>query len=244
MFKYKFDDITIYSTRSDFNIPANSNENIAYILSKRIIDSCEHNIIVDIIEKNYEGFYENEKKNIIKKLYPQLELSKESRRIYIEQQLAEYFRQEYLINIRGFIRFRLKDYRRLLEDMVDDAVEKYVSEREYFEFIGLIKEYIRLQKTGIDMLNIITKSDGSTVYFDRSGKELTQIFEEEYSFETDLSEYDKLLTILILSAPHKIIWHKWNNLKNDELLGTIREIFDDSVILCSGCSICDKNIEK
>ena len=169
MFKYKFDDITIYSSLSDFDISLENNENIAYVLSKQIIDNFEHSIIVDIIDKNYEGFYENEKEYIAEKLYSRIELSKESRRIHIEQKLTEYFRKEYIINIRGFIKFRLKDYRCMLEKMVDDAVEKYVSEREYFEFIGLIKEYIRSQKTGLDMLNIITNSDGSTGYFDRSG---------------------------------------------------------------------------
>lgn len=243
MFEYKIDDITIYNSAAAFDIRPKTRENIEKFISAWIIEHLEAEIVNDIIEKNYEGFCPDDKIQIQNHVAAALELSKERRREYIERRLSDYFAGEYLINISGFVRFRLKDYRSELEEVVDRTIDKYICEREYNDFIALIKEYVEYQDTGINTLNVITTPDNKNRYFDGFGNELTKVFMTEYSFETDLTEDDKLLTILVLSAPKCIIWHNWSFAYNAQLKETVKAIFGDSLIFCGGCEMC-RNIKK
>ncbi|MBM6821042.1 putative sporulation protein YtxC, partial [Clostridium saudiense] len=56
------------------------------------------------------------------------------------------------INIKGFITFRMKELREDIEDIVDKVVEEYMVEKEYKEFVKLLKYFVDIQ------LNILNKN--------------------------------------------------------------------------------------
>lgn len=242
MFEYKINNITICNT-SSFDLVNENCIDIENKIASWIIDNKEEEILEDIFERNYEGFDKKEKEYILKETIKILDRSKNDRRAYIEKQLYNYFLKEYFINVPGFIRFRLKEYRNQLEDILDNVINKYVCEKEYYEFIALIKEYIKNQDSFVPVLNVLT-TNNKTRYFTENWIEISEILEKEYSFKTDLTENDRLLTILVLCAPEKIIWHNAAALNNDELKATIKEIFGNTMIFCNKCNICSKFIEK
>lgn len=234
MFEYKIDNITIYNTAA---FESDSEKRADKKIASWIIQYYENDIIKDIIDKNYEGFGKDEYKEIIEKAQNLLKKSASVRMNYIEKRLKEYFKEEKNINVLGFIRFRLKEYRIFLEQAVDDAVEQYVCEAEYYEFISLLKEYISVQENRMPRLHIVT-TGAKAKYFDYEFKDITEALSREYAFETDLSEDDKLLTTAVLCAPIEIVWHHFGNLKNEELQETLKAIFGENLVECRGCDFC------
>ncbi len=242
MFEYKVDDITVYCA-SAFDTKSEFNGRIERKIAEWIVDCLEKDIVQDILEKNYEGFSKFDKIYLVEKVVFALDSFKEVRKKHIEKRICDYLSNEKLINISGFIRFRLKDYKREIEKIVDEIVEKYICEKEYYEFLQIIREYIRFQEPVFSLLHIVTEGD-KVRYFDKNWTELTKMLEKEYSFETDLSNDDKLLTILVLSAPEKIVWHNSEKVKNKELKTTISEIFQDALVLCENCENCVPNVKN
>ncbi|KAA8668588.1 sporulation protein YtxC, partial [Clostridium sp. HV4-5-A1G] len=59
------------------------------------------------------------------------------------------------INIDGFVTFRIKELLDDLESIVDKVVEKYMVNKEYNEFIKLLKYFVEIQESKIDYLSII-----------------------------------------------------------------------------------------
>ncbi len=235
MFEYKVDNITVYCT-SSFDMKNESGTRTEEKIACWIVECLEREIIADIFDKNYEGFSSEDKRYLVDKTANALEDFKEPRKKYIETRLKEYFGREHFINISGFIRFRLKDYRKTLEKFADSVVDKYICEKEYYEFIEMLKEYISLQKPLLTELHIVSE-ENKVRYLDKNLTEITEKLENEYSFETDLTADDKLLTILVLSAPKKIFWHNSHIIKNKELKRTIKEIFQERLIIYENCKI-------
>ena len=64
------------------------------------------------------------------------------------------------INISGFLTFRTKELKRDLECIVDKVVEEYMVEKEYNEFIKLLKYFVEIQESKVDEVNILIEKNG------------------------------------------------------------------------------------
>lgn len=235
---HKIEDIVIYNTSTIFD--KNSQiQSIEKGIAEWIVDHYESNIILDIINKNYEGFTERDKYEIINRAENILSKNRNIRETKIENCLKNYLKSENKINVEGFVRFRLKDYRKELEGIIDEAIDKYIVEKEYIEFIDLLREYVFSQKSIIDYIDVIIRNN-DTLYFDKNGNDITSQLEKSFIFDLDLSNDDKLLTILVLTSPERIVIHNCKNDKNIELFQTIQAIFGELVSFCKSCNICEK----
>ena len=63
------------------------------------------------------------------------------------------------INIQGFITFRMKELREDIEEIIDKVVEEYMVEKEYKEFVKLLKYFVDIQESRIDEINIYIQGD-------------------------------------------------------------------------------------
>ncbi|WP_040211980.1 putative sporulation protein YtxC [Clostridium polynesiense] len=145
------------------------------------------------------------------------------------------------ININGFITFRMKDLIYDLESVVDKIVEKYMIEKEYNEFIKLLKYFVDIQESKILEVNIIIDIAGNYKIQDTYGNDIF------HDFVSDLTEgkfsgianiEDIIISGLITNSPRKIIIHGKDNCKNIEVLETIKNVFTDRVTFCSKCKYC------
>lgn len=145
------------------------------------------------------------------------------------------------INIKGFITFRMKEFREDLESIVDKVVEGYMVEKEYKEFIKLLKYFVEIQDSKIDEVNIIFKENGDYLIQDSSNRDILSELTSELS-ETRYTESvcleDMLISGLITNCPKKIIIHCSHNCVNNELLETIKSVFLDRVSFCDKCKMC------
>ncbi|MCM8711978.1 putative sporulation protein YtxC [Clostridium sp. SYSU_GA19001] len=176
------------------------------------------------ILNEYMVYFRNRKNSIIQKIIECIEENKE-------------------INIKGFITFRMSEFREDLESIIDKVVESYMVEKEYNEFIKLLKYFVELQESKIDKINIIIEIDGNYIIQDDHGNDIMDVLFSELSdtkFSGVVSVEDMLISGLITNAPNTVIIHNAENCSNKELLDTIKNVFGERVIFCSKCDMCDK----
>lgn len=159
------------------------------------------------------------------------------------QKIIECIEENREINIKGFITFRMKELREDLESIIDKVVESYMVDKEYNEFIKLLKYFVEIQDSKIEKVNIIIKTDGSYIVQDESGNDIMQeLFSDlsEAKYTGAVNMEDLLISGLITNAPGKLAIHGEENCTSREIIETIKNVFGDRVSFCSSCEVCEK----
>lgn len=147
------------------------------------------------------------------------------------------------INISGFLTFRAKDLNEDLEAIVDKVVEEYMVEKEYNEFIKLLKYFVEVQDSKIDEANILIDKNGNYFLRDKEGNDLVENMIMELSdvkYDSKESQEELIISTMISSAPKKIIIHCVEHCKNKELIETLSKVFVGRVQYCDNCLECEK----
>ena len=145
------------------------------------------------------------------------------------------------ININGFITFRMRDLREDIESIIDKVVEKYMVEKEYKEFIRLLKYFVDIQESKIEEINLVVQSAGGYSVIDGAGLDVFNTFLNELSdckLGVDANIEDILISGLITNAPNHIIIHRRDECTNKEFIDTIINVFGNRVTFCEGCALC------
>ena len=229
---------------------------ISNALADYIIRQYEEKLLIRIINGNYCYFNSMEKKEILGKALNIIRnddktffnsLFQIRRRNVIIRRLMDYFDNSNSIILDGFVNFRLKEYIKDLEEIVDKAVDDFLMDREYKEFIRLLRYFVDIQEPKIDTVHVIVNYDNKYTILDDAKKEITNECIQEYVNEIAEGEinYDDLLvSSLITFAPRKIIIHCSGQFRNKELLETIKNVFAGRVSICQGCDLCAVNVSK
>lgn len=138
------------------------------------------------------------------------------------------------VNIDGFIRFRMKELLDDLQSIVDKVVEKYLVEKEYNEFVKLLKYFVDVQDSKIEELNITIDKNGNYILSDNLGKDILNEFMNELidckmGIES-VNVEDVIISGLITNAPRKINIYGSDNCINKEILETIKNVFGERVV--------------
>ena len=145
------------------------------------------------------------------------------------------------INIKGFITFRMKELREDIECIVDKVVEEYMVEKEYKEFIKLLKYFVDIQESKLKRVNIYVQEGGGYLLTDEFDNDIFQEFMKELSeckIDNDANIEDIIISGLITNAPQEVVLHKKENAVNREFIDTIINVFGDRVYYCNGCAKC------
>lgn len=221
---------------------------LADVISDLILNCWEEALLQEIIHENYYYFSDEEKKNIIERAiqdinrkeegYTQSSLYQPGRKKRVLQKILDFLRDNNQFVIDGFIKFRLKDYLNELRDAVDKAVDDFLIDREYKEFIKLLKYFVEIQEPRADLVHVLIKSGGGFKLLDGRMKIIRSDYLESFLInliDQEISCEDLLLSALISIAPKKIIAHFRCD---DHVLETIKSIFASRVDKCPGCSLC------
>lgn len=245
---------TLFKIDFEQNKKINVLEYISGIIADIVIDSLEIKFITRIIRHKYQQFSGDERDKIqeltlnrlneegmIKdKLRPDEMFNKLVRKQEVMKEIQKYFNKNQDINIEGFVRFRLKDYINDLNCAVEEAVDDYIIEKEYNEFIELLKYFVDLQEPRISMVHVLQNDDKSFQIYDKLGNKINNEYLEGYlseMFDEDVEHEDLLVSALINVAPVKIILH----FDDSETEETVKKIFGDRVEVCTGCQMCKKD---
>lgn len=122
---------------------------------------------------------------------------------------------------------------------MDEAVNSFIVEKEYLEFVSLLKLYISTQSSQIDTLHLIYSDENSLLLDD--DKNIIPFSEDllktKYLSDISFSKNDYILNTLLNLIPQKIYIHLINNYI-DDFINTIAIIFENRVEFCNDCNIC------
>ena len=213
------------------------------ILSDVIVEFYEKDIIKRFINSNYFYFTNIEQRKIFDIACNYLYSGdlKESciRKDSIIISCFEYFSNNKSVILDGFVNFRLSDYLKMLDYIVDMAVNKFVIDREYTEFIELLKCYINSKECDSQCVHLIYQNKES-ILLDESKKIIDlndSILNSKYLSDITFSSNDYTLNTLLTLLPKKIYIHLVDNIE-DEFINTLKLIFDDKIYICDDCNIC------
>ena len=216
---------------------------ISCILSCLIIDELEEKFLKQIILKNYFYFNYNERKHILDMCY---DIFTDDFNTYFDKKYncLIYNFEDYLtinksIVLTGFINFRIKDYMIILENIVDEAVNTFIIEKEYLEFVSLLKMYISSQSCNCNVVHLIYNNENSILLDDNKNviNISDDIFKAKYLSDITFSSNDYALNSLLTLIPKKIYIHLIDNVV-DEFIHTIGLIFENRTEICTDCDIC------
>lgn len=145
------------------------------------------------------------------------------------------------ININGFIRFRMRELREDIESIIDKVIESYMVEKEYKEFIKLLKYFVEIQESKIEEINIVIDAGGNYSIVDRDKKDIFDDFMKELiecKMDSDVKMEDIIISGLITNSPKSVIIHGKKNCLNKEFMDTIENVFENKVSFCNECSLC------
>ena len=233
----------------DQNISPGEFKNLlANIIADIIIEDWAQILIKRIIRDHYYYFNEEEKKNIREKAFELLRNDAFSykpliRRNNIVHRVIEYLERNQEIVLEGFINFRLKDYIMEIEDIVDAAVDDFLLEKEYLEFIRLLRYFVEIQEPKINEVHILLEKNNVFKLVDRNGKAIESEYLDGFAVElmnNSINYEDLLISALITLAPRLVVIHLTNPDEPRDTIKTIENVFGKRVRRCNGCIICSK----
>ena len=211
---------------------------LATILSYLVIEYFENSIIKTILISNYFYFDNYEIEKILKlceeNICDDYEFSFQSREMLLFDAFFDYISQNKTIILTGFINFRLTAYRTLLNELVDFSVEEYIIEKEYLEFISLLKLYVNSQLPVTPIIHLVSLNLGillldenlNIIELDKSN------LNTKYLSDISFSDNDYVLNTLLNLLPRKLYLHLANNsTENFEFINRIE--------ICTDCDICN-----
>lgn len=151
--------------------------------------------------------------------------------------IYDYISTNKAIYLDGFINFRIKPYIDFINNLINNCVNDYVVEKEYVEYIKLLKTYVNSRPSQTNILHLIYIKD-DTILLDENLEILSITNNIQPSIISDISfnANDYILNMLISLLPKKLYIHLLS--KEDEFISSLIKIFENTVHICSDCSIC------
>ena len=216
---------------------------ISCILSCLVIDELEEKFLKHLILKNYFYFNSDERTHILDMCF---DIFTDDFNTYFDEKynclindFENYLTTNKSIVLTGFINFRIKDYMIILENIVDEAVNTFIIEKEYLEFVSLLKMYINSQNSNCEIVHLIYNNENS-ILLDENKNIINisdDIFKAKYLSDITFSSNDYALNSLLTLIPKKIYIHLIDNVI-DEFIQTIGLIFENRTEICTDCNIC------
>ena len=201
-------------------------------LSDFIINRYENKLLKRIILSKYKDFMQYQMSDVLSKIYmleDDAELGYRARLYTIKTELSEYFKTDKRARVTGLVLFRLPRYIEILEKCSDRMVESFYTEKEYEEFIGLLKYFVNVQGERPKLIHLYVHKYGMYSVLDENNQDITEKCLEDFVGVEDApyENFDDLLiSVLITLAPEKIVIHNCENIKNKELFDTIKRVFE------------------
>ena len=203
------------------------------ILSDSIIKFYKPKILKRLINNEYFYFDDTDKLSIIN----EFSLIKSDLGNYLLFDcILDYLKEHKSVIVDGFVNFRIKDYIDYLDEVLESAVSKFVMDKEYLEFVSLLKFYVNSKVPEPISINLIYVNKESILLDEKGNIIALDDFNSEYLSDITFCQNDYVLNTLVGKLPQRINIHLIS--PKDEFIDTIKLIFESRVNICSGCDIC------
>ncbi|MDD4570548.1 MAG: putative sporulation protein YtxC [Tepidanaerobacteraceae bacterium] len=225
---------------------------VANALSDIIVNYWEPRLIRRIIRENYFYFNKAEQNKIYdfaqeilnyNELSGKKDLSHQIRRkTFVLHKIQEYLFSSNTIILDGFVNFRLKKYLEQLEESVDKAIDEYLMDKEYREFIKLLRHFVDLQEPKRDLVNVVFHNT-EIILMDENCKciEKDSTLDLVAKENPEVNMDDIIVSTLINIAPRRITIHGFSGKEKIEVVNALYNIFEGRINFCHHCDICLKS---
>lgn len=236
--------IEIYSLNPNLNL--NTKKNIYRYIASYIFEFYAENFcredFLRVIEDTYFFLKGEEIKKIEinfkkillkdKEIYKDEVLSCINKKNDAIEKIVQCMIESNKINISGYYTFRKKDLRADMEEILNKIVEQFMIQKEYDEFIKLLKYFVNIQDSKIELIEIIIDDKGDYSIRDGNGKNIMDEMIEDINgskYTGAVGVEDLIISGLITYCPEKINIYGKENCKNNEMIETIKNVFEDKV---------------
>lgn len=250
-----FADITVSNLKPLARTEAKRSELVdafSSAIAEYIIDQLEEPILQHMIGKELEDKGEGELHSVMaycKQLMDTVDDSEtersdnhgRSRRLrLLKADVKEFMKDSPLLILEGFLQFRVRQYGDELFEVMEYAMDEYLMDQQYKEFIALLKYFVFIQDTKIPEAHLMHKGGHEFILLN---EELAPIDTEHLDsslkvefLDKDYNLEDLIVSTLITVAPQKIYIHTRE--PEMQVIKTIMQIFEDRAVLCEYCRIC------
>jgi len=153
--------------------------------------------------------------------------------------IEDYLTDQPFLHIEGFLRFRAKPYLNELRETAAYAVDEWMMERQYQEFISLLRYFVYIQEAKTPAAHVVHLGNHDFKLLDATlapidTKQMDQFVVE--LIDQDINYEDVIVSTLISISPGKLYVH--SPYPEQQIIKTILTIFEGRAELCSDCHIC------
>ena len=223
---------------------------ISEVITNCIISNYENSIIQNLLLLDY-FYFDNIDLNFIKNNCIDI-LSKKNvnsldssirnvvidRKHYLWEAISNHISCNKSLFLDAFITFKISDYIKCLDSILDFVINKFVVNKEYSEFINMLKIYIKSKPANSNVIHLIYQNEESILLDENKNiialakNNLDKCYLSDISFSSN----DYALNSLLSFLPKKLIVHLIGS--SDDFINTLTLIFEDRVSICNNCSIC------
>lgn len=152
------------------------------------------------------------------------------------------------VNINGVLRFRARDFLRAVDYTITDVVEHFLADREYEEFVSMLRVMLDAQPLSTQTLHVFCTNERVWIC-DESG-ELLQDEEvtaaaKQVSDDDSVDAEDLAMSILIMRSPCAIVLHDLSRGATwPSFAETVERVFLERVSFCGACTTCARLSEQ
>ncbi len=208
------------------------------LIGEVVIEFYEEKILKQLINYNYFYFDEYEKNKILENCMQLIEPEMYNTKLLDNKNIKEYVKENKAMILDGFVYFRLRAYLEYLDEVVDSGVNQFVIEKEYREFISLLRVYVESKVPEYNLLHLIY-INGESILLDEKRNIVSvseNIYNAKYLSDISFSSNDFALNTLLCLLPKRIEIHLIDD--EDEFINTLKLIFEGRVTICKDCDIC------
>jgi putative sporulation protein YtxC len=208
------------------------------LIGEVVIEFYEEKILKQLINYNYFYFDEYEKNKILENCMQLIEPKMYNTKLLDNKNIKEYIKENKAMILDGFVYFRLRAYLEYLDEVVDSGVNQFVIEKEYREFISLLRVYVESKVPEYNLLHLIY-INGESILLDEKRNIVSvseNIYNAKYLSDISFSSNDFALNTLLCLLPRRIEIHLIDD--EDEFINTLKLIFEGRVTICKDCDIC------
>ncbi len=218
-----------------FEFDNSSVNTISYILADLIKSDYLRKYADVIIDTNYYGIDSNDKKVLVSSI---VDYSDTDELAYI---IKSFIIENMHIHLGGFTLFRMKEYLSNFEDEIEFAVDEYIEQKRYNDFVKFLKFFVDIQASSFKKINIVIDKKGEYILMDENGIPIDKKYLDSSYCEIAALDDDEyvMLNDIISLAPKFITIHCKKKNENIEPVKMIKEIFAGRVNFCNGCNLCE-----
>lgn len=147
-----------------------------------------------------------------------------------------------VLNIDGWILFRTHQYKIILEDILEQTIYDYQTQKDYLRFINLLRESKKIQECLESTLHLVRQVNKKMRILNTNKKDITDEYIAQYCTELmeepEVTEEDLMMNIFITVCPKKLVIHNKKEYPNQQFIETLEMIFEGEIEYCEGCDVC------